>query len=504
MRFYFLFAILLTGLSANAQNLSTKRIQQLSDEQLPTAIKEFRSFLSIPNDGHFDDHVVPNIVWCRQAFSDLGFDLFTIEAKKADMLLATKQIDPKKKTVLFYLQIDGQPADTAAWDQLSPYEPALKKAVGDDWQAVDWDELKNQINLDYRIFARSASDSKGPAMALIQALKIMDEQKFSPAFNVKVIMDFQEELGSPELPGAVARYKEELQADFLVIMDGVRSVINEPTLTFGARGMSTITLKIYGPKEPQHSGQFGNFAPNPVFKATQLIAGMKDENGKVIIPGFYDGVSLSDEEKAILATVPDDQQDILNTLGIAKADAVGSTYQEALQYPSLNIRGMQAAWVGKEVRTIIPSEVIIEIDMRLVPETPGQRQVDLVKKYIQDQGFHLIEGEPTEEERSRYEKLAGFKYRLGSVPFRTDYGTPMDKWLTSAITRATGKAPIRMRTTGGSQPIGPFVNTLNVPAISVRIPNPGSNIHAPNENIRIGNFLEGIQTCLGILTESIK
>ena len=244
--------------------------------------------------------------------------------------------------------------------------------------------------------------------------------------------------------------------------------------------------------------------PNPVFAASRLIAGMKDENGVVLIPGFYEGVKLTPQEKEILNQVPDDPEELGGMLGISKPEKIGATYQEALQYPTLNIRGIKAGSTGNEVRTVIPAEVVVEIDMRLVPETPASRQIDLVRKYVIDQGYYLVRDGPTEGERAKYEKLASFNFSLGSTPFRTNYDSPMSTWLSSAVARATGKVPLRMRTTGGSQPIAPFVNTLNVPAISVRIPNPGNNIHAANENIRVGNFLEGIQTCLSVLTQPIK
>jgi len=497
-------AIFLLSFSGAAQTLSTTKIKQLGESKLIEAISDFREFLEIPNDGNYKENVYSNLEWCRENFESKGFIVSQLETPGMPLLLAEKVINKDAKTALFYLQIDGQPVDTSAWSQPSPYQAVLKESDGDNkWKIIDWQSLDGELNMDWRISARSASDSKGPAMSLMQAIDVLDENDITPAFNVKIIMDFQEELGSRDLPGAVKEYSDELSADFLVIMDGVRSVVNQPTLTFGARGIATATLTVYGPKSPLHSGQFGNFAPNPVFAASRLIAGMKDNEGRVTIPGFYDGVSLSEADRKILNNVPDDIDEIKGNVGIMVADGIGETYQESLQYPSLNVRGMQAAWVGKEVRTIIPSEVVIEIDMRLVPETPGQRQVDLLKKHVVDQGYYLIDREPTDDERTQYPKIASFKYRLGSAPFRTEYGTPIDQWLTSAVTRATGMRPIRMRTTGGSQPIGPFINTLNIPAIAVRIPNPGNNIHAPDENLRIGNFLEGIQTCIGILTEPI-
>ena len=121
-------------------------------------------------------------------------------------------------------------------------------------------------------------------------------------------MDFEEELGSPHLPDAVIRYREELDSDLLIIFDGPLHISNEPTLKFGARGISTITLTTYGPIVPQHSGHYGNYAPNPAVRMSQLIASMKSEDGLVTIPGFYDGIIIDEKTKEILASVPDDEK----------------------------------------------------------------------------------------------------------------------------------------------------------------------------------------------------
>jgi acetylornithine deacetylase/succinyl-diaminopimelate desuccinylase-like protein len=265
--------------------------------------------------------------------------------------------------------------------------------------------------------------------------------------------------------------------------------------------MATISLKVFGARNNLHSGQYGNFSPNPVFGMSRLLAGMKDEQGRVLIPGYYDGVVLSDADKKGLATMPEDMNEILKTLGIAEAEQVGNNYGEALQYPSLNVRGLRAAWVGEEVRTLVPAEAIAEIDMRLVLETPAERMIGLVRKYIEDQGYYITEGEPTEEERMTYPKLISFKYRIGSRPFRTDLNSGIGMWLGNAMEHVFDDQYVKMRTTGGSQPIAPFITTLDIPAVSIRIPNPDNSIHAPNENIRIGNYLEGIQMCLSILTQ---
>ncbi|PIB26922.1 hypothetical protein BFP75_07710 [Maribacter sp. 4G9] len=487
-----------------SQIISAEKIEAMTDEKFVESAFNLRQFLTLPNDGNYPEQIATNLAWCDSVFSSLKFKTQTIKTDGAPLLFAEKVYHKNRKSVLFYLQIDGQPVDTTKWFQPNPFIPVLKEKKGSNWEVIDFNKLNVTIDPDWRIFARSSSDSKGPAMTLISALQILQSKKIKPEYNIKVIMDFQEELGSPDLPKAVTKNRELLDAEMLFIMDGTRHLSNLPTLTYGARGIATATIKIFGPKYGLHSGQYGNFAPNPVFEASRLIASMKDEHGKVTIPGFYNGVQLTESDKRSLAAIPENLDSTLVNLGIAVQDEVAPTYQEALQYPSLNIRGIKSAWVEKEVRTIIPSEVIIEIDMRLVPETPGERQVELLKKHIENFGYHLVGSVPSNEERATYSKLASFNYRLGSQPFRTDMDSAIGLFLNSALNKVFGNNIVNMRTTGGSQPMAPFIKTLEIPAVSIRIPNPDNAIHGPNENLRLGNFKEGIMSCLAILTEKLK
>ncbi|MEM1190545.1 MAG: M20/M25/M40 family metallo-hydrolase [Pseudomonadota bacterium] len=490
-----------TSVASRADVPDSAAVRSLSRAQLPAAMDAYLEFLRIPNDGHFPEQIMANVRWVDRALTELGFGTRVLTSNDVPHVFAERKVDGARGTILFYLQIDGQPVDGDAWNQANPFEPALKRRTDDAWVELPLNSWRSDFDPEDRIFARSASDSKGPAIALLSALRIMEEQGWMPDYNLKLIADFQEELGSPTLPALVEAERELFAADVMLIMDGTRHLSNLPTLTFGARGLATLTLTVFGATRNLHSGQYGNFAPNPVFALSHLLASMKDEQGRVTIAGYYDGVSLSETERRLLAEVPEDKGDIERSLGIASADAVGSTYQEALQFPSLNVRGLRAAWTGDEVRTLIPRQAVAEIDMRLVPETPADRQLALVVAHIREQGFHIVSDEPTSQEREQHRKLIRVEQRTGSKPFRTPMSSPLGNWLASALTRVYGTGFIKMRTTGGSQPIAPFINTLGVPAISVRIPNPDNNIHAPDENLRLGNFLEGIETCLAILTE---
>lgn len=492
-------------IAAVGQSLSREEINQLADDNFLEGINTLRGFLQLPNYGRNPKDIDLNANWCDQAFQDLGFETrFLIEAG-VKHVLAKKTFDEDAPTILFYLQIDGQPVDSSEWFQESPYIPVLKECVADECKVVPWENLTREFDPDWKVFARSASDSKGPAIAFLQSLRIINELEIDLSFNIKVIMDFQEELGSPTLPTLVNSNRELFQADAMLIMDGTRPLSNLPTLMFGARGIATMKLTVFGARKNLHSGQYGNYAPNPVFALSRLLGAMKNEEGKVLIPGYYDGIVMSEERKQTVNIVPENRELLLKTLGISSPESIGGTYQEALQYPSLNVRGLRAAWVEEEVRTIIPSEALAEIDMRLVPETPAERQIELVKNFVRSQGFYILDHDPTDVERRKYSKLIKVESRIGSRPFRTDLNSPLGDWLAGAMSYVFGEGNyIRMQSTGGSQPIAPFITTLGIPAISVRIPNPDNSIHAPNENLRLGNFHEGLKMCLGILTQKYE
>ncbi|CAN0466188.1 unnamed protein product, partial [Phaeothamnion confervicola] len=229
------------------------------------------------------------------------------------------------------------------------------------------------------------------------------------------------------------QYKQALSADRLIIYDGPRHVSNEPTLGFGARGICEITLTTFGPRVPVHSGNYGNYTPNPAQRLARLLASMKDDDGRVVIPGFYEGVILTDEEKRILKEVPDNETEINKFLGIAAPDNVGDSFQESLQYPTLNIRGLDALFVGRESRTLIPATATAEIDIRLVISSNAENLIAKVRKHIEDQGYYIVNQEPTEDERMRYDKIAAFRSYISYGAFQTPFNSETGIWLNKAM-----------------------------------------------------------------------
>ena len=478
-------------------------LDYLASKYTLSSFEGFKKLLSIPNDAKDKIGIQKNIEWTEEEFGKRGFKVSKVMTKGVPLLLAKRDFTSSGKTVLIYLQMDGQPVDPSKWNQEDPYTPVLKKMNSNGhWETLDWKKIYD-YNDDWRIFARSASDAKGPVSMFLAAIDAIDENGIAPSFNIKVILDFEEEMGSPNLPGAVIKNGESLNSDVLIILDGPRHRLNKPTLTFGARGIATIQLTTYGPIVPQHSGHFGNYVPNPALRLSKILASMKDENGKVIIDGYYDGIKIGPEVKKILDSTPHDEKELLGLFQVAGFDKVKDTYQEAIQYPSLNIRGMLSGWINEEARTIIPSWARAEIDVRLVKESDPKRLLSLVKKHIEGLGYLVLEREPSKNERLKNKKIATFTSKISYQSFRTSLESKYSIWLRDAINTGFGEDPILIRMSGGSIPISPFVNTLNIPAITVPTVNRDNNQHSPNENIRLGNYRDGIKTILSILSQKL-
>ena len=494
---YYLIVIFLIGLSPiRAQRVYKNAARELGVEQ----IAEFKAFLSLPNDASQTEKIEANINWAEQQLSSLGFNFKRLNTAHLPLLLANKIVHKKLPTLAFYMHLDGQAVDLSKWDQENPYKAELKQKTGKGFESLPWDALQGEAIDDLRIFARSSADDKGPFVMFLTALDHLKNINKKPAFNIKLILDFEEEQSSPGLPEAVRKFKEELVADLLLILDGPMHSSGLPTLVFGNRGIATLTLTTFGPLTSQHSGHYGNYLPNPALALSKVLASMKDEVGKVVIPNFYDGITLDETVRKVLEGVPTEDAAIKKRTQTRLNDQVGNNYQESLQYPSLNIRGMQSGWVGEAARTIIPASATAEMDIRLVLESKPECLIAGVKKHIQNLGFTVLDHVPSEKERMQYDKILQMNAKVSYPAFRTNTQAKEGQWLTKILKDYYQSEPVIIRTSGGSVPISPLVSELGVPAIGVPTVNLDNNQHSPNENLRVGNYLMGIETFLAILT----
>lgn len=473
---------------------------QQIDAKLYTVLQSHRQFVGIPNLPQDVQNMYRNISWVKKQYIKVGFTFKTLEATTLPVLFAEKEVNPNFKTVLFYFHLDGQAVNPEAWNQKDPFIPELKELSNDgNWNSISWDNLENKINDEWRIFARAAADDKAPIVMFLSALELLQSQNTAPKFNIKIIFDLEEEYGSNAFLSTLDTYKNLYASDYMIIMDGPAHNTNQPTLTFGCRGIATCSITTYGAKLPQHSGHYGNYTPNPVFTLSRLLASMKSEDGKVLIDDYYKGITINDEAKQILKSVPDDSEVINKGLVIKESEKVGNTYQEALQYPSLNIRQIGTSWNGKGLKTVIPEYAKADIDVRLVSETDGKAQLEKIKNHIKNQGFLVLDRKPTDEDRLSHQKIVTFIANSGVNAFRTPLNSPFGEKLRTSLTTTFGTPPVSIRTMGGTVPIIPAINKLKIPAIIVPMVNMDNNQHSPNENIRIGNIRQGIKICLSIL-----
>jgi len=461
-------------------------------------LNRLTEWLSIPNDANYPDQIKENLDWLDRNFTDAGFEVKRLETKGHPLFFAQKAVDKKLPTVLFYMHFDGQPVDSAKWNQESPYLPVIKRLQKGEWveDKFDPDLISSQ-----RIFARSASDDKGPIMMFLEAHRQLTEQNESLAYNVKVILDSQEEQGSPHLLEAVENNKSLLSSDYFLALDGPMHETLKPTLLFGVRGIVRVTMEVYGPHHSQHSGHFGNYAPNPVFLASKLLSSMKDYEGRVVVDGFYNNIDLDEKTKNLLAEVPDDQAAINSRAGFKTQEKVGANYQESIQFPSLNVSGIRAGWVGDQSRTIVPSSCIVEMDIRTVPESKGSELISSLKKHIEGQGFQILDTRPTKDEKMKYNRPLYFEARELMFPFRTPISSNIGEWLRKSI---NDDELIQLRISGGSVPLSFFINELDVPTVLVPLVNPDNNQHSPNENLRLDNYFNGIQTIYNLLITPVE
>lgn len=465
-----------------------KRVRADVAQHQNEIVDELMQLLAIPNVAADKANIRRNAEHLQRLLTKHKFTAEILETVGNPLVYAeiAGPQNPNLPTILYYCHYDGQPVDAKKWNQTDPFEPVIR---GEGAEA--------------RIYARSASDDKAPIVALLAAFDAVDRIGMEPSrtTNIKIILDGEEEASSPSLVPAISKYRDKLRADLMVILDGPGHSSGRPTVAYGARGITTLDLTVYGPKSGVHSGNYGNWMPNPAMRLASLLASMKDDTGRVTVKGFYDAVPpLTADERAILDAVPDDTARMLAIFGVAAPEQAFPKLQDALQYPTLNVRGMVSSFVGANARTIVPDRATAALDIRLVKETPAADLVAKLRAHIEQQGYHLVETDPDEATRAKYGKIA----RLAASetvmnPFRTPVNDPRARALVASLTRTFGEPPVQLRTLGGSVPIAAFIDALGFPAVLVPIVNFDNNQHEENENLRLGALLDGIVTIAAVI-----
>lgn len=504
MRLFLLFFIL-CSFSIQAQPDRSSSVHDFRIAHEHEILKEYISFLSIPNIAADTVSLFSNASMIMDMMKKRG--IANVQLLRG----TTKGVPPAvfgevkvpgaKKTIIFYAHYDGQPVNPANWQKgLSPFKPQLAKGIpGPGLEFLEFPTKGSPIDPEWRIYARGASDDKAGVMAILTAYDAIRETGKRPGVNIKFFFEGEEEAGSDHLHEILDQHRALLGSDLWIICDGPVHQSGRKLVVFGVRGDTHVELTVYGAKKPLHSGHYGNWVPNPAMDLVQLLAGMKNEKGEVLIDGFYDDViPLTEAEKKALSAIPPVESQMKKELGISRQEREASL-PETYNIPSLNINGIRSADVGNLSANVIPVKATASIDLRLVMGNDYQRQQDKLIAHVRKQGYYVTSEPPTEEERARYGKIVQVTRSGGYNAQKTSMDLPESKQVIAAVQSTTPEGVVVLPTAGGSLPLFVFEKILHAKTISVPIANHDNNQHAENENIRIKNLWDGIETMAALM-----
>ncbi|HEX4631048.1 MAG TPA: M20/M25/M40 family metallo-hydrolase [Chthoniobacterales bacterium] len=450
---------------------------------------EFAELLSLPNLASDTLNIQRNAESIKALCEKRGLTASLVTIEGAPPVVVADLLAPNaKRTIAFYAHYDGQPVDPAQWKS-EPWKPVMRDRDGHD---VDWQNAE-AIDPEWRLFARSSGDDKVSIIAMLAALDALRDQGVRPAVNLRFFFEGEEEAGSTHLADYLKKLPNGPRPDAWVFCDGPVHQSRRMELVFGARGTIGLELTVYGPIKGLHDGHYGNWVPNPIVRLTHLIDSMRDENGHILIKGFYDDVRApTAAEKEALTKIPDVEANLRREFQIASTEGTGKSLNELIMLPALNLRGIEAGHVAEHASNQIPTEARASIDFRLVPnETPDSIK-QLVERHIVEQGCTIVRDLPDAATREATPKLVKVAWDSGYPASRTPLDLPFSRELATIMT-AAGHEPVRLPTAGGSLPIDLFQQGNNVPVIEFPIANHDDNQHAANENIRLQNLWDGIE-----------
>jgi acetylornithine deacetylase/succinyl-diaminopimelate desuccinylase-like protein len=469
-------------------------------------MRELREFLSIPNVANDTVNIEKNSDRLKGMLEARGVEthLLSIEGR-GPVVFGKLESENAKRTVIFYAHYDGQPVDPSAWTDKSPFTPVLRdNSIEAGGKPIPFPEIRNgganAYQDDWRIYARSASDDKSPIVAILATIDALRAQNIPLAVNLKFILEGEEEAGSTHLQQTLQLHKNLLGADLLITGDGPVHPSGRPLIFFGNRGDLGLELTIYGPVRSLHSGHYGNWAPNPAMTLSRLLAATKDDQGRVLIPGYYDDVvPLSPLEQSALSAMPANDAELQHQLGVAKPDGAGKKLVELLQEPSLNIRGIRSGSVGEQATNIIPDKAEASIEARLVKGEDPRKKFEQIADFVRKQGFFIVDHDPTLDERREHSSIAKLIDEGGYRASRTRMDLPASKALVRVMQEATNNRTVVAPMLGGSVPMYIFED-LGLPWIGVPIVNYDNHQHSSDENLRLGNLWQGMETYAVLLT----
>jgi acetylornithine deacetylase/succinyl-diaminopimelate desuccinylase-like protein len=497
--------VLLTTLStlgAAAQDNAVSRVRAWREQHEKEILVELFDFLKIPNVAANRGDIERNVQALTRMLELRRFLPDRIATSGSPVVIAERRAPAARRTLTFYFHYDGQPVDPAEWTYEPPFSPVIVAEHEPAGRTITLSSWQDRIDPEWRIYGRSSSDDKSPILAFLAAVDGLEHAGIPLTSTIRVVLEGDEEAGSPSLEQVAREHADQLRGDALIMVDGPRHASGRPTLFFGARGIMSAVITVYGPTRDLHSGNYGNWAPNPALALSKLLASMKDDEGRVTIEGFYDDVTpLTVEERRAIEEIPDVAPTLMKTFGFAKPESQADRLEVRHNLPTLNINAFEAGGgVGGQGRTVIPASAKARLDLRLVKAVDPARQFERLAAHVRKHGFFLVEREPDAATRAAHPWIAQVTRSGGYPAGRTPLTLPIASVIAKALGEAAGGPIVRLPTIGGSAPFYVFTDVLKVPTFGLSIVNFDNNQHGANENLRIRNLWEGIDSMTALLT----
>jgi len=451
--------------------MNASSLKQFIEQNKNRFLEELFALLRIPSvsaDSSYHKDVLRTAEAVAQSMKNAGLE--NVEVCPTDgnpVVYGEKIISQNLPTVLVYGHYDVQPPDPLDLWQSAPFEPVIRKT---------------EIHPEGAIFARGACDDKGQFFMHIKALEWMNHEKYFPC-NIKVIIEGEEETGSPSLGPWIRKNKSKLSSDVILISDTSMLSMDKPSIDTGLRGLTYMEVEVTGPNHDLHSGVYGGAVANPINILCKMIASCHDEKRRITIPGFYeDVVELSEEERKVFARGAYDIDEYKKQLGVDElmGEEGYLPHEHTGIRPTLDVNGIWGGYTGEGSKTVLPSKAYAKISMRLVPNQDHQKIAKCFENY--------------------FLKIAPKSVRVkvtthhGGNPVVVPLHHPGLKAAQQAILQSFGKDPVLTRG-GGSIPIvSLFKEVLGQDSILLGFGLDSDALHSPNEHFGIRNFLKGIET----------
>ncbi len=448
--------------------IQTDLAAKLNKEQANEELFEFLRIPSVSADSAYKGEVQRAAEWIQAKLSSLGFKARVDQTTGHPVVYAERLNAPNKPTIMIYGHYDVQPeAPLEEWIS-PPFEPEIRNG---------------------RIYARGSTDDKGQAYAHVKGVELLLSQGELPV-NVKFLLEGEEEIGSPSIVPYLEAHADELKADVIVISDGSRFAADVPTITYGLRGLSYVEIHVQGANRNLHSGSYGGAAPNPINALCDIIAKLKDEHGRITIPGFYDGIEpLSDTERQMWASLPQDDQAFADSIGVSAlpGEEGYSVLERIWGRPTLDVNGIWGGYQGEGSKTVIAAKAGAKVSMRLVPGQDPAKITNLIREYVPQIAPAGVKVEVIDHHDGQ------------PIKFKID--SPYIKAADRALQRVYGKPAVFART-GGSIPIvADFAKILKTEVLFVDLGLNEDGPHSPNESFAVADYHNGILTSAYLIEE---